>query len=102
MQLITNHKHQIANLCEKHKVNSLFVFGSVLTDKFGPSSDLDFIVDFKGVDLASYADNFFEFKFALEDLLGREIDLLESQAISNPYLKRELEKTRQPVYGVAS
>lgn len=34
MKLIRRNMAQIVALCEKHKVVQLFVFGSILTDKF--------------------------------------------------------------------
>ena len=46
MRLIKRNMAQIVALCEKHKVMQLYVFGSVLTDKFGKNSDVDFTVVF--------------------------------------------------------
>ena len=47
MKLIERHIKSIAALCRKYKVNRLFVFGSVLTDRFNDGSDIDMVVDFK-------------------------------------------------------
>ena len=102
MNLIQNHIEEISALCLKHKVKALFVFGSILTKKFNKNSDVDFLVEFNQIPLMDYADNFFDFKFSMEDLLGREIDLLETQAVKNPFLKKELDKTKQSIYGIAS
>lgn len=102
MDLIKKHIEEISALCLKHKVKSLFVFGSILTKQFNKNSDIDFLVEFDQIFLIDYADNFFDFKFSLEDLLGRDIDLLETQAVKNPFLKKELDKTKQSVYGIAS
>ncbi|HIR72712.1 MAG TPA: nucleotidyltransferase domain-containing protein [Candidatus Coprenecus pullicola] len=44
---IERHIKSIAALCRKYKVNRLFVFGSVLTDRFNDGSDIDMVVDFK-------------------------------------------------------
>lgn len=41
----------IAELCKIHKVKSLYVFGSVLKDKFNNESDIDLIVDFENMDV---------------------------------------------------
>ena len=41
MRLIERHIKSIAALCRKYKVNRLFVFGSVLTDRFNDGSDID-------------------------------------------------------------
>jgi len=102
MRIIERKINELRALCIKHKVKDLFVFGSVLNENFNTKSDLDFLVEFEGVDLYDYADNFFDFKSELENLFQRKVDLLESKALKNPYLIRELEATKQPVYGLAS
>lgn len=89
----------ISRLCEAHKVARLYAFGSVLThDAFTPKSDIDLIVDFDSIPLEEYADNYYQFKFALENILNRPVDLLEEQAIRNPYFKQSIQKKRQLVY----
>jgi len=84
-------------LCRKNKVRTLYVFGSVLTAKFSDSSDIDFIVDIASNDPLEYADNYFNLKFALEELLKRQIDLLENKAIKN-YLKENIDKSKSLIY----
>ena len=37
---------EINYLCEQHKVNKLYVFGSALSNNFNEKSDIDLIVDF--------------------------------------------------------
>lgn len=90
---------KIRALCLKHNVDHLFVFGSVLTNRYKAYSDIDFIVDFNSVDLYDYADNYFDFKYSLEKLFKREIDLLEDKAIDNPYLRQSIDSTKQLIYG---
>ncbi|WPO77601.1 hypothetical protein [Flavobacterium sp. KACC 22761] len=46
-----------------------------------------------------YADNYFDFKFSLEEIFKRPIDLLEEKAIKNPYFKENLNKQKQLIYG---
>ena len=99
MSIVEANIGPIRDLCRKHKVNRLFVFGSVLTNRFNNSSDVDFIVNFSGVDLFDYADNYFDLKSSLENLLNRDVDLLEEQAISNPYLRQSIDSSKQLVYG---
>ena len=41
---------------------------------------------------------YFEFKEALEAVLGRQIDLVCEGAIRNPHFRQELEATRQSLY----
>ena len=99
MTLLDKYNTDIRKLCKDHKVKSLYAFGSVLTDQFSQTSDIDLIVDFDSIDVASYADNYFAFKFSLEDILKRSIDLLEEKAIKNPYFKKAIGQKRRLVYG---
>lgn len=64
----------LIKLCETHKVRSLYAFGSVLTDRFNQESDIDMIVDFINMEVEDYADNYFDFKFSLQDILNRSVD----------------------------
>ncbi len=90
---------KIVALCKKYKVHRLFVFGSVLTNRFNEESDVDFVVDFDKDNVDDYFLNYFDFKYSLEDILGRPVDLLEEQAIRNPFLKKNIDATKQLVYG---
>lgn len=98
-QIIEKHTNKISDLCENHKVKSLYAFGSVLTTNFNEESDIDFIVDFFPQDVLEYADNYYELKFALEEILRRKIDLLEEKAIKNPYFKQVVNENKQLIYG---
>jgi predicted nucleotidyltransferase len=89
---------EIRILCQKNKVKSLYVFGSVLTDRFTDKSDIDLIVDIDSIDPLDYADNYFNLKFALEELLNKQIDLLEQKAIKNPYLRENIENSKNLLY----
>lgn len=99
MKLLENNISQIVALCRKHKVSKLFAFGSILTNCFNDESDVDFLVSFNKSEVTDYFDNYFDFKYSLEDLLGRTVDLLEEQTIKNPYLKKNVDATKALIYG---
>lgn len=99
MNLIERNIDKIRDLCSRHKVRRLFVFGSVLTDRFKKDSDIDLVVDFQDIDLYEYADNYFDLKESLEKLFKHDVDLLEEKAIKNPYLKQSIDSSKQLVYG---
>ncbi len=98
MNTLYEYKKEINALCANHKVRPLYAFGSVLTPNFNSKSDVDLIVDFKEIDVKDYADNYFDFKFSLQDIFNRPVDLLEEQAIKNPYFKEELNKKKVIVF----
>ncbi len=99
MNIIEQNIEIIRDLCTKHKVSRLFVFGSVLKNNLKKNSDIDLIVDFGEIDVYDYADNYFDLKYSLEDLFKRNVDLLENKAINNPYLRQSIDSTKQLIYG---
>lgn len=99
MNPVLDHKQAIAALCRKHKVSRMFVFGSALTPRFTDESDVDLLVTFDASAVTDYFDNFFELKYSLQDLLGREVDLLEEKTIRNPYLRKGVDAHKMQIYG---
>ena len=100
MNLITQNIEQVLALCKKYKVKSMYVFGSILTPRFNDKSDVDLLVNFSSdIDYLSYADNILDLYSELKTLLGRNIDLVDESAIKNPYFKKEVERTKQLIYG---
>ena len=57
MSIIESNIESICQLCKKHHVDSMSVFGSVLTDRFDANSDVDFLVSFKALPIEEYANN---------------------------------------------
>ncbi len=98
MTLIDTTRDKLNNLCEKHNVKELYLFGSILTDRFIDSSDVDILVQFGSVELEQYADNYFDFKEELELLFKRPVDLVENQAIKNPVFRKVVDREKQLVY----
>ena len=98
MQLIDDHKKDLITLCKKHKVKELFVFGSVLSNRFKRGSDIDFLVRFEEVNLMDYFDNYMDFKESLEKLFNREVDLVEVQTVKNPILERTINRNKTLIY----
>ena len=56
---LDKYKGDINKLCKQNRVKSLYVFGSVLTDKFNDKSDIDLLVEIDSNDPLVYADNYF-------------------------------------------
>ena len=71
-----------------------------MSDRFDTeTSDLDFLVRFADrTPSGEYADRHLGFAEDLEQLFGRRVDLVTEQSIRNPYLRREIEATRQLIY----
>ncbi|MCM1316675.1 MAG: nucleotidyltransferase domain-containing protein [Bacteroides sp.] len=101
MKLIELNINKIIDICRNHKVKSLAVFGSVLTDRFNDKSDIDFLVDFENVSLDSfdYVDNFLSLLASLENLLGRTVDLVVGASMRNKYFIQNVNRTKKVIYG---
>lgn len=99
MDPLSKHIDQIRKLCTSNKVKSLFAFGSVTRDDFSEASDIDLLIDIEQADPIAYSDSYFELKFQLEKLFQRDVDLLEQNAIRNPYLQKEIDQTKVLIYG---
>lgn len=98
MNLIDKNIVAIKMLCEKHRVSELYFFGSVLTEKFNDSSDVDVLIQFGEVDLKEYFDNYMDFKDELEKILNRTVDIVENQAIRNPIFRKIVDRDKKLIY----
>ncbi len=96
--ILKNQLDTIRSLCERYRVKTLYVFGSVLTPNFDTHSDIDLLVDFLDQDALQYTSNYFQFKFELEKLFNRKIDLLEERALKNPYFIENINQKKQLLY----
>jgi len=99
MKLTREHLEAINTLCRSHRVSRLYAFGSVLTEDFNDKSDIDLMVDFEDMQLFDYADNYFDLKFSLEEVLARPVDLVEEKAIRNPYFRKAVDRTKRLIFG---
>lgn len=98
MNLTDKYLEAIQVLCEKYRVKELYLFGSVLTERFSDTSDVDVLVQFGDIDLNDYFDNYMDFKDELEALLGRPVDIVENQAVRNPIFRRILDREKKLIY----
>jgi len=97
--VLDHFRGSLAEQCKRFGVRRLEVFGSATRGDFDPEkSDVDFIVSFADKTPGTYADRYLDFAAAIEQLLGRKIDLLTERCIRNPYFRSEVEAARQIVY----
>jgi hypothetical protein len=97
--LIEEQRVKLAELCRRHHVKTLEVFGSVVAGNFDPSrSDLDFLVDFQPMPPSAHSKAYFSLWFALQELFGRRVDLVETPAVTNPFFLRAIHPSRRVLY----
>jgi predicted nucleotidyltransferase len=87
-ELLSLLRERSAEMAEQFNVASLAIFGSMSRDEATPESDVDILVQFRGP--ATFR-GFFDLKFYLEALLGREVDLATEKMI-RPNLRKAIEQ----------
>jgi predicted nucleotidyltransferase len=99
-EIVTAHLGEVRALCERYSVKRLTIFGSAVKGTFDPEkSDLDFVVDFlPDTPRSGFDDPYFQLLGALQDVLHREVDLVERRGIKNPYFIKVLALTERPIY----
>jgi uncharacterized protein len=99
IDLIENHRAELDEVCRKHHVKTLELFGSAAVGRFDPaSSDLDFLLEFLPDAPNRIFNGYFDFKFDLERLFGQKVDLVMPRAVRNRYLLQAVNRQRTPVY----
>jgi hypothetical protein len=100
ISLLHSHCARIAEVCRRHGVARLEVFGSAADESFDPNrSDIDLLVEFQpGIDLGPWLAEYFDLRDELARLLGRPIDLVMPSAMRNSYFIREVNRTRELLY----
>jgi len=87
----------IEAFCRKWKVKELSIFGSALRQDFRPDSDVDVLVSFQEDapwSLFDWVDMIDE----LKGIFGREVDLVEKDAIRNPFRRHHILHNHEVVY----
>jgi predicted nucleotidyltransferase len=70
---------RLADICRRHHVTELLVFGSALRDDFGPESDVDVLVTFE--EGAHVPWGGVDFMCELEEALGRKVDMVHKSGL---------------------
>ena len=98
LSFLLTKKVELIELCLKHQIDKLSVFGSVLENRFSDTSDFDFLIKFKDIPFDQYTDHYFELHEDLEKLLNRRIDLITDNSLTNKYFKDKVLSTRLLLY----
>jgi len=99
IRLVQDKYDELARLCRKYHVKRLEIFGSAASDNFDPaSSDLDFLVQFEPCPPSDHYERYFGLLESLQTLFGHSIDLVEANALKNPYFIKRVNQSRTPIY----
>lgn len=98
-KIIKDNIDKIRQICLKHNVKSLFAFGSVCTDRFNDSSDIDLLISFSPMTHEDYAENYFIIAEKFEQIFNRPVDLVTENSLHNPYFIESVNQTKTLLYG---
>ena len=87
----------IAAFCQKWKIAEFALFGSILRDDFRPDSDVDVLVSFAPDEKWSLFD-IVTMKEELKTIFDREVDLVQKEALKNPFRRYEILSTKEVIY----
>lgn len=91
---------KILPLLKKHHIRSAFLFGSVVTNHFKDTSDVDILVNLNdGLDPVEAGGHLWDLTYELETLLNRKIDLIYEGSLKNPYFINALNASKILIYG---
>lgn len=93
---------QIIEICKRHHVKRLVLFGSALDDSFDPArSDVDLLIDFERMEPEEHAESYWDLIVELEAALSRPVDVVKRHMVRNPYLERSIDRHHAVVYDAA-
>lgn len=88
---------RVAEFCQRWKITEMALFGSVLRDDFTSDSDVDVLVSFASTapwslwDLTAMEDE-------LTGIIDRKVQLVEREALTNPFRREHILRGRKVVY----
>jgi predicted nucleotidyltransferase len=91
-------RERIAELCRRHGIRRLALFGSALREDFAPDSDVDVLVEFEpGTPVGL---RFVVIQEELTEVLGRQVDL-NTPGFLSPHFRHRVLSSAVPVYEAA-
>lgn len=90
-------RKKISEFCRRWGVVEFSLFGSALRSDFRPDSDVDVLVTFSREAQISLFD-LVQMKLDLEKIFHRPVDVIEKDALENPFRKREILRTARVIY----
>ncbi|MCF6357173.1 MAG: nucleotidyltransferase domain-containing protein [Draconibacterium sp.] len=100
IKIISSNINRIKPLFETHKIERAYIFGSAVTGKFDENSDLDFLIKFQaGLKPLEKGELWWNLHDSLRDFFKREIDIVTENSLKNPYFIKEIDETKELIYG---
>jgi len=97
---LQTHKNKLTRLCNNNlAIDKLYLFGSAVTPRFNEeSSDIDVFVELAELPPEVCGEKLIDLWDNLELIFNRKVDLLTTNSLRNPFLKKEVDKTKKLIY----
>ena len=90
-------ENEVRRIAHLYHIKQLALFGSAVRDDFNTDSDVDLLVVFEDNADLSYFD-ILEIKQEFEKIFHRQVDVVEKDAIKNPYRRKTILNSARTIY----
>jgi len=90
-------RDHLSDFCQRWRITELALFGSVLRDDFRSDSDVDILVTF-APDAPWSLWDLSRMRLELEEMFGREVDLVEKKGLRNPFRRQAILEGQRVIY----
>lgn len=98
--IIFSNIDEVRKLLKSHKIEKAYIFGSAVSGDFTEKSDLDFLVKFEdNLPPLEKGELWWNLHDTLRILFNREIDIVTENSLKNPYFIKEIDSTKELIYG---
>ena len=97
-QIIQSRNREFLLICQSHHVETLYAFGSSVTDRFHADSDIDLLITVDEEDPLERGEALLSIWDQLEAFFQRQVDLLTNSSIKNPILRKNIDQTKVLLY----
>lgn len=97
-QIIQSRNREFLSICQSHHVETLYAFGSSVTDRFHADSDIDLLITVDEEDPLERGEALLSIWDQLETFFQRQVDLLTDSSIKNPILRKNIDQTKVLLY----
>ena len=88
---------KIRDFCERWRIVEFALFGSILREDYRADSDVDVLVTFAQDSKRTLYD-LVDMKDELEEIFGREVDIVSKPGLRNPFRKSQILRTAKVIY----
>lgn len=96
--LVAERMDRLHKICERYRVERLYLFGSAANGEMRPSGNVDFLVEFREDVYDHFHNPHLKMVMEMDDLFGMEVGLVSYKAIKNPYFREEVDETKKLIY----